>query len=397
MSEPTGPTPNPFVPPAGQPPQPGYPQQGVPYPPAQQPPGQPPYPYPGYGQPGYPPPGHPRDGAGPHPSTPRPPEALGSVALKLALVALLIALVSIASVGIWTIGAIAVAGAAVGVGMVAVNRPGAKGPAVAGLVTGAVAMLLAGGLSAFVVADTDDDAGEVVTVDPGTDDEATGNEPTGDDAKGDDDVTSGLADVLAPQGALANGGVPVGASGIAGAEVPADAVVVDVYLDYMCPYCAMFESINAATLAELRADGTVVVVYHPVSILDRLSMGTGYSTRAATAAALVADQAPDTFDAFNTAMFANQPGESTEGLTDAAIADIAVASGVPEEVAATIASSAYLTGDGSFVPWVTAATQQAALDLGRLATPTIVIDGETFAGDWSAPGVLADAVDAAKG
>ena len=43
----------------------------------------------------------------------------------------------------------------------------------------------------------------------------------------------------------------------------------------------------------------------------RLSMGTGFSTRAAAAAALVADQAPEAFDAFNTAMFANQPGENT--------------------------------------------------------------------------------------
>ena len=108
--------------------------------------------------------------------------------------------------------------------------------------------------------------------------------------------------------------------------MPADAVVVDVYLDYMCPYCAMFEAINGA-IAGRAAGGRddVVVAYHPVSILDRLSMGTGYSTRAATAAALVADQAPETFDAFNAAMFASQPGESTEGLTDAAIAGIAAA------------------------------------------------------------------------
>jgi len=376
MSEPTGPTPNPFAPPAGQPPQPGHPLQGPPYPFAQQSPGQPPYPYPGYQ------PGHPPQAGGPRPGGPVAPNAFGPASLAVAIIALLVAVLSAASVGIWTIVAIVISLAAIGLGTAGVTRPGAKGLAVAGIATGVVAMLLASALSVFMVADTDDDAEPVATVDPGTDDDA---EPT-------ENVVSSLADVLAPQGALANGGIPVGASGVAGADVPSDAVVVDVYLDYMCPYCAMFESINAATLAALRADGTVVVVYHPVSILDRLSMGTGYSTRAATAAALIADQAPETFDAFNTAMFANQPGESTEGLTDAAIADIAVASGVPEEVAATIASSAYLTGGGSFVPWVTAATQQAALDLGRLATPTVVIDGATFAGDWSAPGVLADAV-----
>jgi len=177
----------------------------------------------------------------------------------------------------------------------------------------------------------------------------------------------------------------------------ADVVVVSVYVDYMCPYCGQFEQVNGPTLDQLRGDGTIVVEYHPVSILDDASLGTAYSTRAAAAAALVADQAPEAFVAFNTALFATQPAENTAGLTDAEIAALARGAGVPEAVASTIESGAYLAGPGSFVNWVGAATDRAAQDLGRLATPTVLIDGAPLNADWAAPGALAQAIADARG
>src|SRR5450756_925142 len=202
-----------------------------------------------------------------------------------------------------------------------------------------------------------------------------------------------------PQGSTGSGAIPVGPEGVAGTVDGAapDAVIVSVYVDYMCPYCGLFEQVNGPTLDQLRGDGTIVVEYHPVAILDEASLGTAYSTRAAAAAALVADQAPEAFVAFNTALFATQPAENTAGLTDAEIAALARGAGVPEAVASTIESGAYLAGPGSFVNWVGAATDRAAQDLGRLATPTVLIDGAPLNADWAAPGALAQAIADARG
>ncbi|MEK8227810.1 hypothetical protein NKG05_19460 [Oerskovia sp. M15] len=72
----------------------------------------------------------------------------------------------------------------------------------------------------------------------------------------------------------------------------------------MCPICGQFEAANGAGLAALRDAGTARVVFHPIAILDRYSQGTRYSTRAAASAALVADRAPDSFQAFHAGLLA---------------------------------------------------------------------------------------------
>jgi len=216
-----------------------------------------------------------------------------------------------------------------------------------------------------------------------------------------------LADIeLRPEGSTLSGGIPVGPDGVAGVTEGAadDAVTVAVYSDFMCPICSQFEQINGETLAELRESGDIVLEYHPVTILDRTSQGTAFSTRSATAAAFVASEAPEEFVAFVDAMFANQPEEGTPGLSDAEIADVAREAGVPEDVAAQIESSAYL-GSGAddpetFGPWVNAATSQASKDLGRLGTPTITLDGEKLDVEkynWTEEGVLAQAIEDARG
>lgn len=216
------------------------------------------------------------------------------------------------------------------------------------------------------------------------------------------EVEDPLAAVTAPRGATEDGGILVGADGVIDdGSVPEGAVVVDVYADFMCPFCGLFEETNAATLDELRAGGDVVVSYHPVAILDRYANGTEFSTRASTALATVADQEPQAFVAFNAALFANQPAENSPGLSDAEIADIARGAGVSDEVAATIEDGSYLTGDDSLRPWVLAATEQASRDLPRLATPTILVDGqelsEDLGVDWRVPGALEAAVAQVRG
>lgn len=211
---------------------------------------------------------------------------------------------------------------------------------------------------------------------------------------------SPLEDVASPQGSTVTGGIPVDGDGAAGVEAPDGALVVSVYSDYMCPVCKAFEQVNAATLTEYAGRDGVSVQYHPISILDRSSQGTSYSTRAANAAAVVADADPDHFVAFHQALFANQPQENTPGLSDEQIAQVAADVGVPQDVVDTFggldASGAVA---GPFTQWIAAATDKASKD-GVGGTPTIMINGkpldlDTY--DWRQEGRLAAAIDDALG
>lgn len=196
-----------------------------------------------------------------------------------------------------------------------------------------------------------------------------------------------------PAGVVEQTGIPVGADGVAGTENEG-AKTLDVYVDYMCPICKQFETLNAASIAEMREAGDLTLVVHPVSILDRASQGTEYSTRAASAAAWVADQAPEQFSAFHDAMFASQPQENTPGLSDEQIAQVAEQAGVPADVAAGIASG---EAHETYAEWVSASSEVAGnteslLNAeGGFGTPTVVIDGERFEG-WQAPGGLTQAI-----
>jgi len=400
MSENNGPVPTgdnpyrapdqePFAPyraperPYGQPANPQYTAQPGP---------QPLYPGPAYPGPGqsYPPQpyGQPYGFAQP---APRNGMAIG--ALIVSIVAFLLAVIPFISVA-----GVVAAIVAVVLGFIGLRRTaaaGGRGMAIAGVVVGFAALVIGAVLTVVIFSNLDtiaegfNDAASQVADD-------TGNQLP-DKA---DPVPAPLSDVAdGPQGSTESGAIPVGPEGVAGTVdgAASDAVVVSVYVDYMCPYCGQFEAVNGPTLDQLRGDGTIIVEYHPVSILDEASLGTAYSTRAAAAAALVADQAPEAFVAFNTALFATQPAENTAGLTDPEIATLARGAGVPEGVASTIESGAYLAGPGSFVDWVGAATDRAAQDLGRLATPTVLIDGAPLNTDWAVPGALAQAIANARG
>ncbi|WP_344249047.1 DsbA family protein [Isoptericola hypogeus] len=208
-----------------------------------------------------------------------------------------------------------------------------------------------------------------------------------------------LADVTMPSTAQESGGIPVGADGAAGTSNEG-APVIDVYLDYMCPICGQFEQVNAESIDQMVSGGDATVVYHPVAILDDQSAGTEYSTRAAAAAAWVADRAPEAFPAYNAALFTNQPGEGTEGLTDEQLASYAEEAGAPADVASGISDG---TARDTFGQYAYSATQAATTDealqnpqTGGFGTPTVVVDGERF-DNWSTAGALEEAVTAAAG
>jgi protein-disulfide isomerase len=202
-----------------------------------------------------------------------------------------------------------------------------------------------------------------------------------------------LADVdAAPATASEDGGIPVGASGAAGTENEG-APVVDIYLDYQCHWCAVFEGMHSEVLDELATSGAATIVYHPISFLDNSGNATGFSTRGAQAAAVVADQAPEHFTAFSTGLYAAQGPEGGVPLSDEQIEQVAVEAGVPQDVIDNF-------GGAIFRDWVQAATRQAS-EAGVTGTPTIFIDGQELTDDlgvnWQQEGALEAAVLAAGG
>jgi protein-disulfide isomerase len=186
--------------------------------------------------------------------------------------------------------------------------------------------------------------------------------------------------------------VQTGAVPADGTPIPTDPDAYDVparivtYLDYGCPFCNQFETTNAAQIEELVAAGYATLEVHPISILDRAFAGSEYPTRAANAMACVAAEEPNAFLDASAALFANQPAEGTEGLTDDGIRDVLDGAGaLNDEVSACI-------GDRRYEGWVVAATARATSDpdlanpsTGGFGTPTVLVNGVRYTGPLDDP------------
>lgn len=148
---------------------------------------------------------------------------------------------------------------------------------------------------------------------------------------------------------------------------------LDEYLDFMCPICGQFESAYGEEILDLVNDGTITLNIHPISILDRYSQGTAFSTRAANAMYCVAEADPDAAVPFMQAMYDNQPEENSTGLTDEQILEIAKGVGV-ESIDTCVT-------DGTYTDFVAAMTDKTPVQPGSsgIGTPTLAINGEVIA------------------
>jgi len=172
-------------------------------------------------------------------------------------------------------------------------------------------------------------------------------------------------------------------------EPDASGKVVDIrmYVDYMCPLCGQFERTNAEQIKGMLERGAATLEVHPISILDRVAMGSKYSSRAANAAACVANYSPDSFWNFNSLMMENQPEEGTTGLSDDEIAKLAVQADVERESAVTECIK-----DFKFKSWVDASTQRALSGPipnseveSVTGTPTVLVNGKQYVGSLTDP------------
>lgn len=144
--------------------------------------------------------------------------------------------------------------------------------------------------------------------------------------------------------------------------------VVDTYVDLMCPACGAFEQTFSERLRTLAEDDSITLNVHPIAILDHLSQGTDYSSRAAAAVYCVAETAPEATLDYLALLYANQPQENTAGLTDDQLSAYAA------EVGADAAAGC--VADGKYLKYP--AAQAQAHDI--KGTPTIELDGARVEG-----------------
>lgn len=187
----------------------------------------------------------------------------------------------------------------------------------------------------------------------------------------------GTAVTTAPAGTVNVADVPTpssqptasGAATAPGVEPSAkgEPVKVVVYVDFICPICKQFEDTYGSTLTQDRNDGKITIEYRPLGFLDRNS-STNYSSRAANAAAAVANSYPDKYAAFFNALYAQQPAEGSAGLSDQQLKDIAKGLG---------ADISQAVDDKTYRPQVKYDTQLAAAS-GVTGTPTVFVDGKQW-------------------
>ena len=206
-----------------------------------------------------------------------------------------------------------------------------------------------------------DDGGTVVAADGGG--EANGDVAagTGGDGAG---TSDGTAATLSPAEPASIEGGPDGTAEVAGLLIGEQGPLVEVFEDYVCPFCARLELSAGAQLREAALNGEYRLVVHPIAFL------TDDSPRAANASACVYQhESLDTWVAFHEAVYERQdPSESVGQYTNEILVEVA------GEVGASSQATTSCIEGGEFEQWVAAITQQA-FERGVRGTPTVTVDG----------------------
>jgi protein-disulfide isomerase len=165
---------------------------------------------------------------------------------------------------------------------------------------------------------------------------------------------------------------PVAVDGVVVTAGPASApVTIDVYEDYLCPYCERFETRYGDDLTTALNEGKVKVNYHALNILDAGTTPPGYSTLAANAALCAVPAG--IWSAFHQRLFADQPAEGSAGLTAAQLSAIGTELGAGPGFTSCVEAN----GNAAAVSAATeaASTNPALQTDGQFGTPTIAVGG----------------------
>ena len=161
---------------------------------------------------------------------------------------------------------------------------------------------------------------------------------------------------------------------------PAEVVDIQIYIDYLCTECGLFEAGNGAQLRSWAESGAATIEFHPVAMLTTQSAGTQYSLRAAALAACVADRSPDHYFDLHDALLTDPPEEGSEGLTDEQMLDRAEAAGVT-----AMGQIRRCVQENTFKTWVKEATSRALdgpipnAEVKKIDAPLVIlVNGQRF-------------------
>jgi len=161
-------------------------------------------------------------------------------------------------------------------------------------------------------------------------------------------------------------GLPIDGNGALTDAVEAP-VIIDIYSDFSCPYCANFEATYADQLMQLASDPNVSLRWHPVSVLDRTDDRTGFSTQAGAIFLEVAASQPQYVWAVNDFLLHNQ--QDLYGLSGDQIIEGLNQSGVSLPPMDTI-----MANQGPLLDQFTATFHQT----GASGVPYILINGQQW-------------------
>ncbi len=159
---------------------------------------------------------------------------------------------------------------------------------------------------------------------------------------------------------------------------------LDLLLDFRCPPCRLFMEMHGKLLRSLVEEKKAKLRIHPRPMLD-LRRPSTYSQDTAAAAAAVYAQDPGLLLDFEAAMYAKQPKTPEE--PEAGIEEIA-------EVAKSIGGDATCLEQITkrvYVPWTLEVVEPAAQKL-EVGTPTLIVDGKIWEGDWRVAGAMEEAI-----
>lgn len=150
-------------------------------------------------------------------------------------------------------------------------------------------------------------------------------------------------------------------------------VIVEEYLDFICPFCQSFHDRAAAGLKQMVDAGKITLVTHPVAYLDQKSTN-NYSTRASAASACAADAGK--FSEYVDVLFTNQPAEGGAGPTNDQLVELGKQAGLTDEFAQCVK-------DGRYITWAGKVSNDAS-QKGIVATPTVLVNGKKVEPDMAA-------------
>ncbi|MGD9960572.1 DsbA family protein [Nocardioides sp.] len=182
------------------------------------------------------------------------------------------------------------------------------------------------------------------------------------------DTTGEAASGPSASSTVAVEGVTVAAADEFGLGVgdPNAPVKVEVFEDFLCPFCQQFEAQSRDSLLQSAKDGEVYVVYRPIAFLNE------YSERSLNAFAVVLNTAgPEAALKFHNILYDNQPSESGDMPDDDWLVDRAVEAGATEgDVRPGIE-------DMTYKQWVVNGKDDASKRK-VTGTPTVFVNGEAI-------------------